>query len=330
MRCSASRQAESGAGSWHGVALERAHGAAAAIAVGSRIVAVPEDRRMLARLLCPVSGAPGDRRGLDAAATIATAFASHVEVLHARPDPAAFVPYLGEGMSAGAVEALIADAEGRAREAEARARAAFDAWSRAHGLALRDAPGDPRTASCAWRSEEGAEDAWIARRGKLADLVVIAAQGAEASVAAAVAVEAALIDTGRPVLLAPAPPLARSGRSFVAWNGSQQAARAIGAALPFLARASTVDVATIEETDRAADPADLVDYLSWHGIAAAARRIPRGTDSVAATLERAVTASGADLLVMGAYTHSRLRELVFGGVTAHVLRACRIPTLLAH
>ncbi len=157
---------------------------------------------MLARLLCPVSGAPGDRRGLDAAATIATAFASHVEVLHARPDPAAFVPYLGEGMSAGAVEALIADAEGRAREAEARARAAFDAWSRAHGLALRDAPGDPRTASCAWRSEEGAEDAWIARRGKLADLVVIAAQGAEASVAAAVAVEAALIDTGRPVLLA--------------------------------------------------------------------------------------------------------------------------------
>ena len=55
-----------------------------------------------------------------------------------------------------------------------------------------------------------------------------------------------------------------------------------------------------------------------------------GTDSVAATIDRAVTASGADLLVMGAYTHSRLRELVFGGVTAHVLRTCRIPTLLAH
>jgi nucleotide-binding universal stress UspA family protein len=51
---------------------------------------------------------------------------------------------------------------------------------------------------------------------------------------------------------------------------------------------------------------------------------------VAAILERAVAASGADMLVMGAYTHSRLRELVFGGVTAHVLRACRIPTLLAH
>ena len=63
---------------------------------------------MLARLLCPVSGAPGDRRGLDAAATIATAFASHVEVLHARPDPAAFVPYLGFGT--GLVLALLAAA----------------------------------------------------------------------------------------------------------------------------------------------------------------------------------------------------------------------------
>ena len=87
---------------------------------------------------------------------------------------------------------------------------------------------------------------------------------------------------------------------------------------------------TVEEAGRAADPADLAEYLSWHGISATPRRVPRGDDGVADALERATTAGGADLLVMGAYTHSRLRELVFGGVTAHVLRACRIPTLLAH
>jgi nucleotide-binding universal stress UspA family protein len=195
---------------------------------------------------------------------------------------------------------------------------------------VRAAPSGPRAASCAWRTEDGAEDVWIARCGKLADLVVIAAQVSEASVAAAAAAEAALFDTGRPVLLAPAPPLALSGRIFVAWNGSQQAVRAIAAALPLLARAAAVEVAVIEETGRVADPAELAAYLSWHGIAASPRRIPRDADSVAAILERAVAASGADMLVMGAYTHSRLRELVFGGVTAHVLRACRIPTLLAH
>jgi nucleotide-binding universal stress UspA family protein len=285
---------------------------------------------MLARLLCPVSGTAGDRRALDAAATIALAFAAHVDVLHARPDPAAFVPYLGEGMSPGAVEALIADAELRAEESERRARDVFAAWARERGLATQTKPLSPRAATCAWRREDGAEDAWIARIGRLSDLVVVPAQGAETSLAATAAAEAALIDTGRPVLLAPAPPVDVDGTAMIAWNGSQQAARAVGAALPLLARARAVQILTIEEAGRPADPAELAEHLAWHGIAATARRALRGEDSVAATLDAAAAACGATLLVMGGYTHSRLRELIFGGVTAHMLRACRIPTLLAH
>ena len=285
---------------------------------------------MLARLLCPVSGTQGDRRALDAAAMIANAFASHVEVLHARSDPAAFVPYLGEGMSPGAVESLIADAESRAREAEARARAVFVAWSRDRGLMVRDAPGGSRAASCAWRTEDGAEDAWIARRGKLVDLIVVAAQGSEPSPAAAAAAEAAVIDTGRPVLLAPAPPLALSGRVFVAWNGSQQAARAIAAALPFLARSSLVEVVTVEEAGRAADPADLAEYLSWHGISATPRRVPRGDDGVADALERATTAGGADLLVMGASGNTGFANFKRHGGTRHILRHMTVPVLMSH
>lgn len=285
---------------------------------------------MFARLLCPVSGTAGDRRALDAAATIALAFAAHVDVLHARPDPAAFVPYLGEGMSPGAVEALIADAERRAEDSERLARDVFAAWARERGLAMAASPATPRAATCAWRREDGAEDQWIARRGRLCDLVVVAAQGDEASLAATAAAEAALIDTGRPVLLAPAPPLALGEPALVAWNGSPQAARAVAAALPLLARARAVEILTVEEAGRPADPADLVEYLSWHGIAAAARRAARGEAGVAGAVDAAASAAGAALLVMGGYTHSRLREMIFGGVTAHVLRACRIPTLLAH
>lgn len=285
---------------------------------------------MFARILCPIAGAAGDRRALDAAASLALAFSSHVEVLHARPDPTAFVPYLGEGMSPGAVEALIGDAERRAEESERRASEAFASWSRERGVAQNTAAASPRVASCSWRREDGAEDFWIARRGRLADLVVVAAPGGEASVAATAAAEAALLDTGRPVLLAPSAPVAVAGVAVVAWNGSQQAARAVGAALPLLARAREVHVVTIEETGRPADPADLVEYLAWHGVAARARMADRDAAGVAATIDAACTQSVAALLVMGAYTHSRMRELIFGGVTAHMLRDCRIPTLLAH
>jgi nucleotide-binding universal stress UspA family protein len=285
---------------------------------------------MLARLLCPVSGTQGDRRALDAAATLALAFAAHVEVLHARPDPAAFVPYLGEGMSPGAVEALIADAERRAEESERSAREGFAAWAGARGIAIHAAPQIPRVASCAWRREDGAEDFWIARRGRLCDLTVVAAPGGEASPAAAAAAEAALIDTGRPLLLAPAPPVALDGPAAIAWNGSPQAVRAVSAALPLLARARSVEIVTVEETGRPADPADLAEHLAWHGIAASARRVTRGDAGVAAALDAAIAAAGAALVVMGGYTHGRLRELIFGGVTRHVLGACRLPTLLAH
>lgn len=285
---------------------------------------------MYARILCPVSGSTGDRRALDAAASVALAFSSHVEVLHARPDPTAFVPYLGEGMSPGAVDALIGDAERRAEECERRAADTFAAWSRERGVGQSKAAASPRVASCTWRREDGAEDFWIARRGRVADLVVVAAPGGEAGVAATAAAEAALLDTGRPVLLAPSAPVAVSGVALVAWNGSQQAARAAGAALPLLARAREVHVLTIEETGRPADPADLVEYLAWHGVAATGRSVAREDAGIAATIDAACTRSVAALLVMGAFTHSRVRELIFGGVTAHALRDCRIPTLLAH
>lgn len=284
---------------------------------------------MLACLLCPVPGTPADRQALDAAATVALAFDCHVRALHARPDPLAFVPYLGEGMSPGAIDAMIADAQRRGEEREVLARRIFDAWARDRGIATSEAPGGGG-ASCSWRREDGAEDAWIVRHGRLADMTILPVPGAEPGPAASAATEAALIDTGRPVLLAPAAPLSLGGAAVVAWNASAQAARAVAAALPLLSRARTVEVVSVEEPGRQADPEALATWLGWHRIRATGRRVARGTDGVAASIDAACAQAGATLLVMGGYTHSRLRELIFGGVTAHALRAARIPVLMAH
>ena len=284
---------------------------------------------MFACLLCPVPGAPTDRQALDAAATVALAFDCHVRALHARPDPLAFLPYLGEGMSPGAIDALIADARRRGEEREAIARRAFDAWSSERGIAHAQAPG-AAGASCSWLREDGAEDAWIVRHGRLADMTILPLPGGKPGPAASIAAEAALIETGRPVLLAPAAPFALGGTVVVAWNASAQAARAVASALPILARARAVEVVSVEEAGRPADPQGLAEWLRWHRVQATARRVARGGESVASALDAACTQAGASLLVMGAYTHSRLRELVFGGVTAHALRAARIPVLMAH
>ncbi|MFM8678201.1 MAG: universal stress protein [Alphaproteobacteria bacterium] len=284
---------------------------------------------MLACILCPVPGAPSDRQALDAAASIALAFDCHVVALHARPDPLAFVRYLGEGMSPGAIEALIADARRRGEEREAIARRTFDDWTRGRGIAEAQAPGTAG-ATCSWRREDGAEDAWIVRHGRLADMTILPVPGKEPGPAATVAAEAALIETGRPVLLAPPSPLALGGTAVVAWNASAQAARAVAAALPLLARARSVVVASVEEGGRPADPQALAQWLRWHRIEASGRRIARGAEGVAAAIDVACAEAGASLLVMGGYTHSRLRELIFGGVTAHALRSARIPVLMAH
>ncbi len=284
---------------------------------------------MLACLLCPVPGTPSDRQALDAAGAIAAALDCHVRALHVRPDPLAFVPYLGEGMSPGAIDAMIADAQRRGEEREAIARRIFDGWARDRGIPAAEGPGAAGP-SCSWRREDGSEDAWIVQHGRLADMTVLPVPGSEPGPAASAAAEAALIETGRPVLLVPAAPIALGGPAIVAWNASTQAARAAAAALPLLARARSVEVVSVDEPGRPADPQALAQWLRWHRIGATARRVARGDQGIAAALDDACAQAGATLLVMGGYTHSRLRELIFGGVTAHALRAARIPVLMAH
>lgn len=284
---------------------------------------------MIKSILCPIDGTASDRSALDSAAELARHFLAHVDVLHAKPDAGDLAPYIGEGMSPMLIGQIVESAERRAEEQAATAREMFDRWSRERELAVIAKPGVTAVASCAWLPASGAQDRWIATHGRLADLTVIGAPRDDTSVAATLAFEAALLDTGRPVLLAPGP-LTLPGVVVVAWNGSVEAARAVAAAMPLLAKASEVHIVTIEESQRRADPEALARYLAWHRIGADARLI--ATEGAIATkaIDEECTRHGASLLVMGGYTHSRLRELIFGGVTAHVIKAAAIPVLLAH
>ena len=177
----------------------------------------------------------------------------------------------------------------------------------------------------------------VAQRARFADLVVMHhPYGETRGIADEAAVEAALFD-GKAPLLIPAEGRempARFGRIVVGWNNSVEALTAIRAAMPLLREAETVSIAIIDPPQHGPDRSDpggpLSEMLSRHGvnteISVLARTMPRVSD----VIERHMSDFGADLLVIGAYSHSRFREAIMGGTTRGLLERAAIPVFMAH
>jgi nucleotide-binding universal stress UspA family protein len=148
-------------------------------------------------------------------------------------------------------------------------------------------------------------------------------------------IEAALFRSGRPVLIVPY--IQRSGmkldRVMVCWDRSRNAARAIGDAMPFLKLARSIDVVVVETEKRNGDEipgAEITRHLARHGLDVELKSIgSSNADAASAILNHASDVS-AGLIVMGGYGHSRLREIILGGVTREVLSAMTVPTLMSH
>jgi nucleotide-binding universal stress UspA family protein len=147
-----------------------------------------------------------------------------------------------------------------------------------------------------------------------------------------------LTKTDKPVLLSASADGKLTRSIAVAWDGGESACHAITGALPFLSRAKAVTVLHIGEQlndQKSAYSArstlgELKEYLGLHGIAVTVRNFESGAKSTGEALLDAALAIGADLLVMGGYSHSRLRESVFGGVTAHIRWHAQLPVLMVH
>jgi nucleotide-binding universal stress UspA family protein len=282
-------------------------------------------------ILAPLFGAPSDDAALATALAVARKFSAHIDVMLIRADPRTMIPYIGEGMSGALIEEMIASAEQQADERAKRVRQTFDDWCAKSGLPRGESAADGP--NCAWIEDTGRPDACVARRGRVADVVVIARpEGENAVTAITETLEAALMDSGTPLLVAPSQPPETVGDNVaIAWNGGLEAARAVTAAMPILKAAGNVTILTAGDPCPPEATAEaLAGYLASHGVAAQVRKLEEGTDSMSATLLDAAKEAGANLMVMGAYTHSRLRELVFGGVTYEVLSAADMPVLMAH
>jgi nucleotide-binding universal stress UspA family protein len=144
------------------------------------------------------------------------------------------------------------------------------------------------------------------------------------------ALHAVLFDSGRPVLISPRKvPAAIGTRVCLAWNGTAESASSVVAAMPWMEQAEGVAILSAEGYQRRGPgAADLMAYLALHGVNAEPITFRSAGGSVGAGLLAAATEFGCDLLSMGAYSHSRLRQLILGGVTRHVLENSVLPVMM--
>jgi nucleotide-binding universal stress UspA family protein len=223
--------------------------------------------------------------------------------------------------------ALIAAQNRQRAEAAAEAEAAFRA-------AVRKRSG----VKTEWRiSAADALDA-VQLNARYADLVVVGQREREAEEEAGIApefVDELVLSCGRPVLIVPyAGRFPDAGKkALVAWNASAEAARAIADALPLLARAERVNVIVFDTGkpgDHGEEPgADAALYLARHGVKATVSRYGSPDVDVGSQILSRAADMAADLIVMGAYGHSRMRELVLGGVTRTILESMTAPVLMS-
>jgi len=269
---------------------------------------------------------------LATALLVARQFDSYVEGLCIRPSLAGAIAVGFEG----GVAALAGTEEQFEQEQETRTRRLqehFDGFVRDSGLTVA-ASADTAGPCARWVEDEAPGIGVFGQRGRVFDVTVVGRPTPGVLTPAMNTLETVLFESGRPVLIAPpTSPQTLARKIVVAWNGSTETARAVSFAMPFLQNAEHVTVLTVEGA-LVPGPSgeDVAENLRRHGISAEIVD-SKGKCSPAAAgammLEEAAKV-GADLLIKGGYTQSRLRQMIFGGATNHILNEAQIPVLMAH
>jgi len=267
---------------------------------------------------------------LDAAMLVARRFDSHIVGLHSLTTEYAVV-FGGEmGFSISSEVDRTLEREGHERRDQARRL--FRDFMNARGVPIDPVPPGHNGPSASWREEDGRQNAVVGMIGRVFDLVVVEQPEKLASIAEAT-LEDALFESGRPVLMVPQRVPATLGEVIaIAWNGSTETALTVALGMPFLKQARHVAIVAVSGQhmpEPGPEGDELARTLERHGIdislrTAVGRQKPQGESFLKEAL-----AAGADLLIKGAYTQSRIRQMIFGGATRHIIMEANLPVLMA-
>jgi nucleotide-binding universal stress UspA family protein len=193
-------------------------------------------------------------------------------------------------------------------------------------------PDGPTALSWTWHSDTPSGHDYVGSYGRVFDMIVLARPGPEWQSPSMVTLESALFESGRPVLIAPpAAPRSLATNVLIAWNCSTEQATTTAHAMPLLRRAERVTIVTVEGATVAGPSGEqMAASLRLNGIVAEPITLKPGKRSAGETLLSKADELGCDLIIKGAYTQSRLRQMIFGGTTRHILANAKLPVLMAH
>ncbi|MPZ40205.1 MAG: hypothetical protein GEU95_19540 [Rhizobiales bacterium] len=288
------------------------------------------------RILVPLPGLIEQFSEIDIAMAAAKALAAHVEVMFVSEPPPVTRAVSGSEMAYGRGTVVAAQINRYAEEQEKRAQQARDRFMQvcsANGIRILGPSEEPGSLPAAsWRETQGTYVSLATARAAAFDLMVAASSAVMASLREVA--EESLLQTRRPVLLAPSRLQTNlTDTAMIAWDESPECWHAVSSAIPFLTIANSVQVISVDrkpETRRASQE-EMLAYLRCHGIAATGRVVAPHLRSIGDTLLAEANDNHIGLLVMGAYSHSRWRELLLGGATQHILKnAASTPVFMAH
>ena len=281
-------------------------------------------------ILLPLGEKDRDDALLDAALAVTKRFKAHLDVLHVEPNAESLLPYATIGLSE-KMRASVRDAAARQHSDATRAlQQLVDKACVRNGVSMARRGEQPAKISADWLVETGSQTELVAQFGRLADLIIVPRPARVSPPPKTI--DAALRETGRPVLMLPPRAVDSIGeRIVIGWNGSTEAAEAVAAARPILREAGAVTVLTTDKRQkRRPNGGDLLTYLACHGIAASVSIMDTRTRSVPEALLANARELDADLLVTGGYSRHRLREVIMGGVTRYLLAESDIPIMMVH
>jgi len=282
-------------------------------------------------ILLPITSHTADENIMRIAGAFAFQYRASLKGLFIRPDGRSAIPFMGEGLTADMIQDLCNAAEQEGQQQAAKANKMFMSAMGSAEVHMAETDQKIEGAKASWQVVAGEVADYVGRHARTTDVALCTCPDSRKPDTQEIFKDL-VYRSGRPLIVIPKDFTDTPGRRIlVGWNGSAECARAVGAALPILWSAEHVTLLQVGDanSDRPG-LGDVAQYLEDHGVKSERMVVTKSGDPIGAQIHASAVKDNADMIVLGAYSHSRWRELILGGVTQYLATHSELPIFMSH